>query len=86
MIFPLLWKWQIPQPMRPRFAISPSEVRTPQRVLLSMVRSAPIGTGQDDQQLKIRARLFEQQAIFRVDFFSRGKCRKFLDTRGLGYL
>ena len=25
-IFPLLWKWQIPQPMRPRFAISPSEV------------------------------------------------------------
>ena len=25
-IFPFLWKWQIPQPMRLRFAISPSEV------------------------------------------------------------
>jgi hypothetical protein len=34
--------------------------------------------------IEIRARLFEQQAIFRVDFLSRGKCRKFLNTRGLG--
>jgi hypothetical protein len=25
-IFPMLWKWQIPQPMSPDFAISPSEV------------------------------------------------------------
>ena len=34
--------------------------------------------------IEIRVRLFEQQAIFRVDFCSRGKCRKIPRYTGVG--
>ena len=48
---------------------------TPQRALLSMVKSAPIGTGQDDQQLKFACGVLNNKQ-FSVWTFSRGKCRK----------
>jgi len=81
-IFPLLCKWQIPQPMRPRFAISPSEV----------LHNEPCYRWWEARQLEqfrttnkwIRVRLFEQRAIFRVDFFSRGKRRKIRRYTGVG--
>jgi hypothetical protein len=59
---------------------------TPQRALLSTVRSAPIGTGQDDQQLKFAYGFLNNKRFSGLTFLVAENVEKFLDTRGLGNL
>ena len=55
---------------------------TPQRALLSMVRSAPIGTGQDDQQLNFVCGFFNNKRFSVLTFLVAENVEKFLDTHG----
>ena len=82
----LVWKWQIPQPSHETLFCNLSIGSTPQRALLSTVRSAPIGTGQDDQQLKFAYGFLNNKRFSGLTFLVAENVEKFLDTRGLGNL
>ena len=55
---------------------------TPEQALLSMVRSSPIRTGQDDQQLKFAYGFLNSKQFFVLTFLVAENVKKFLDTRG----
>ena len=59
---------------------------TPQQALLSIVRNAPIGTGQDNQQLKVAYGFLNNKRFSVLTFLVAENVEKFLDTRGLGNL